>query len=95
MPCGLSIVVAVHRPHASLVATKIDSQWVVVIAGRNFDSQVYDIKRLIVELAPATSRRIAVLDDHPDSAQLVVSYLETAGFDTVAFTSLERIAASP
>ena len=95
LPCRVTIGAAVHKPRVgALVATKIDSQWVVMVANHSLDSQAYDIKRLIVEPSPATSRRIAVLDDHPDSAQLVVSYLETAGFDPVAFTSLERIAAS-
>jgi len=37
---------------------------------------------------------VAVLDDHLDSAQSIAAYLKTAGFDSHAFASLDRIASA-
>ncbi|MGQ3054211.1 MAG: helix-turn-helix domain-containing protein [Roseateles sp.] len=94
-PCRVARGPAVHKPRlGALVLTKVDADWLVLPAEPNLATQAYDIKRLLVEPSSATSRRIAVLDDHPESAQLIVSYLKTAGFDPVAFTNLDRIAAS-
>ncbi len=89
---------AVHKPRiGALVLTKVDADWMVQPAEHNLATQAYDIKRLLVEPASATSagsRRIAVLDDHPESAQLIVLFLKTAGFEPIAFTNLDRITAA-
>jgi CheY-like chemotaxis protein len=95
VPCRIVRGPAVHRPRkGALVAAMVDSVWQVLPAGHDLATQVYDIQRLIMEPSSAVSRRVAVLDDHPDSAQAIVDYLEAGGFDPVKFTSLDRITAA-
>ncbi|MBI2770582.1 MAG: hypothetical protein HYX47_13230 [Burkholderiales bacterium] len=97
-PCRVVPGPAVHKPRiGALVLTKVDASWIVQPAEHNLATQAYDFKRLVVEPASATSasrRRIAVLDDHPESAQLIVSFLATVGFEPTAFTDLDRITAA-
>jgi CheY-like chemotaxis protein len=86
---------AVHGPRkGALVAAMIDSVWQVLPAEHDLATQAYDIQRLVIEPPSAIGRRIAVLDDHADSAQAIVDYLEAGGFDAVKFTSLDRITAA-
>jgi ActR/RegA family two-component response regulator len=95
VPCRIVRGPAVHRPkNGALVAAMVDSVWQVLPAERNLATQAYDIRRLIIEPSSAVSRRIAVLDDHSDSAQTIAGYLEAAGFDPVKFTSLDQITAA-
>jgi CheY-like chemotaxis protein len=92
VPCRVARGPAIHKPRSgALVATLVDSDWHVLAAEGKLATQAYDIKRLVVQPSSARSRRIAVLDDHLDSVQLIVAYLKTADFEVEAFTSLDRI----
>ena len=94
-PCRIARGSAVHRPRpGALVAALVDSDWYVVPAEHNLATQAYDIVRLVVEPSSAVSRRIAVLDDHIDSAETIASYLRSAGYDPSLFTDLVSITAA-
>lgn len=95
VPCRLLHGSPLHKPRiGALVATRIDASWFVLPADHNLATQAYDIKRIVIEPSSAISRRIAVLDDHPESARLIASYLESTGFEAVPFTSLDSLAAA-
>lgn len=95
VPCRFARGPAIHRPRAgALVAALVDSDWYVVPAEHNLATQAYDIVRLIVEPSSAVSRRIAVLDDHIDTAKTVGSYLKSAGYEPALFADLGSITAA-
>lgn len=90
--CQIARGPAVHKPRpGALVATLIDGSWCAAAAEHNLTGQAYDIKFLIAEPTSATSRRVAVLDDHSDDAAKIASYLRAADFEAVEFTTLEQL----
>lgn len=92
--CRIQRGAPVHRPReGALVATTNEGQWFVTIVDAQLTTQAYDVERVVITPSPATRRGIAVLDDHQDSAASIVTYLRQQGFDAVAFTSLEQLAA--
>lgn len=92
-PCYIKAGAPVHAPRpGSLVAVQMDGRWSVVLAEGTLGTQAFDIERLVIRPPTATSRRIAVLDDHPDGAEAIADYLHSQGFQPVAFTSLDDIA---
>ncbi|WP_345541609.1 helix-turn-helix domain-containing protein [Variovorax defluvii] len=95
VPCRFARGPAVHKPRPNaLVATLIDSDWYVVPATSELATQAYDIVRMVIEPSSALSRRIAVLDDHADSAATIAGYLKSAGYDPTPFTDLRSITAA-
>jgi CheY-like chemotaxis protein len=90
VPCRVLRGQTVRKPRL----TPGDAGWMVLPASPDLATPAFDVLRLVAEPASAMNRRIAVLDDHDESAELIVSYLKTAGFDPVAFTRLEHIAAA-
>ncbi|VWX61030.1 conserved hypothetical protein [Burkholderiales bacterium 8X] len=95
VPCRALRGPAVRKPRpGALVMTPGDAGWLVLPASPDLATPAFDVLRLVAEPSSAMNRRIAVLDDHDESAELIVSYLKTAGFDPVAFTRLEQIAAA-
>lgn len=95
VPCRVLRGPAVHKPRlGALVTTLVDSIWRVLQVEPNLNTQAYDIERLVIEPTPAAKRRIAVVDDSPKSAETVVEYLKTEGFEPTLFSSLEDIAAA-
>ncbi|VTU39403.1 helix-turn-helix domain-containing protein [Variovorax sp. PBL-E5] len=93
--CRFARGAPVHKPRpGALVAAWVESDWHVVPAEDNLTRQAYDIVRLVIEPASAASRRIAVLDDHTDSAETIAGYLKSAGYDAAPFTDLASITAA-
>ncbi|WP_076998011.1 helix-turn-helix domain-containing protein [Variovorax sp. KK3] len=86
---------AVHKPRpGALVAALVDSSWQVSPAEHNLATQAYEVVRLVVEPSSAASRRIAILDDHIDTAQTIAGYLGSAGYEPTLFTDLAALAAA-
>ncbi|MEF0943871.1 helix-turn-helix domain-containing protein [Rhizobium sp. BR 362] len=68
----------------TLIAAEIDGSWRVVPADTRSMIPANAVTRLVIE--PTLSRRrVAILDDHADTAQTIVQYMETAGLEAVAF----------
>jgi CheY-like chemotaxis protein len=85
VPCQVLLGDAVGQvASGTLIATEIDGAWRVLPADARSLIPAYAVNRLVIE--PTTSkRRVAVLDDHADTAQTIVHYMVMAGFEAVAF----------
>ncbi|WFU04671.1 helix-turn-helix domain-containing protein (plasmid) [Rhizobium sp. CB3171] len=68
----------------TLIATEIDGSWRVVPADTRSIIPAHAVTRLVIEPTPSR-RRVAILDDHADTAHTIVQYMETAGLEAVAF----------
>ncbi|MBO9102001.1 MULTISPECIES: helix-turn-helix domain-containing protein [Rhizobium] len=85
VPCRIRLGNAVGQvPPGTLIATEIDGAWRVMPSDAKSTIPAHAVTRLLIE--PTNSRRrVAVLDDHVDTAETIVRYMETSGLDAVAF----------
>ncbi|MGZ2402937.1 hypothetical protein GR247_38500 [Rhizobium leguminosarum] len=85
VPCRIRLGNVVGQvPPGTLIATEIDGAWRVMPADPRSVIPARTVTRLLIE--PTISRRrVAVLEDHADTAQTIVHYMEIAGFEAAAF----------
>jgi CheY-like chemotaxis protein len=70
---------------SGISAWQQDGEWIVSPSGTAVPAQCFEVKRLLIAPTLAMSVRVAVLDDQPEMAEAVCSYLEAAGFQGNAF----------
>jgi CheY-like chemotaxis protein len=85
VPCRIRLGNVVGQvPSGTLIATEIDGAWRVMPADARSTISAHAVTRLLIE--PTVSRRrVAILDDHADTADTIVRYMEATGLDAVAF----------
>ena len=88
VPCRV-ILGSLSTAKAGLVAVSIDSRWHVVTAPV-IVHPAYDVRRILIDHR-GSPRRVAVLDDHADSAQSIAEFLQSTGLDCESFNSLDAI----
>ncbi|MGM4986280.1 MULTISPECIES: helix-turn-helix domain-containing protein [Rhizobium] len=77
-------------PPGTLIAAEIDGAWRAMPAEARSIIPAHAVTRLLIEPI-ASRRRVAILDDHADTAQTIVKYMETAGLDAVAFSDPQTL----
>ncbi|MDL2405191.1 helix-turn-helix domain-containing protein [Rhizobium calliandrae] len=91
VPCRIRLgnVIGQVSP-GTLIAAEIDGAWRVMAADARSIIPAHAVTRLVIE--PTVSRRrVAILDDHADTAQTIVHYMEMAGFDAVSFNDPQAL----
>jgi CheY-like chemotaxis protein len=92
VPCRVWVGSEVNQAKpGSLVAIRHSSEWIVVVSGEVTSPPVYVIRKLVIQEAGATRKKVAVLDDEQVHTDSLVDFLNTAGFDAVAFYSQEQL----
>jgi CheY-like chemotaxis protein len=91
VPCQIRLGNVVGQvPPGTLIAAEIDGGWRVMPAEARSIIPAQTVTRLLIE--PTVSRRrVAILDDHADTAETIVHYMETAGLDAVAFNDPQAL----
>ena len=91
VPCRIRLGNVVGQvPPGTLIAAEIDGAWRVMPADARSIIPAHAVTRLLIE-PTATRRRVAILDDHADTAQTIVHYMEMAGLDAVAFNDPQAL----
>jgi len=91
VPCRIRLGNAVGQvPPGTLIAAEIDGSWRVMPADARSIIPAHVVARLLIE-PTASRRRVAILDDHADTAQTIVHYMETSGLDAVAFNDPQAL----
>lgn len=91
VPCRIRLGNAVGQvPPGTLIAAEIDGSWRVMPADVRSIIPAHAVARLLIE-PTASRRRVAILDDHADTAQTIVHYMETSGLDAVAFNDPQAL----
>lgn len=85
VPCRIRLGnVAGQVAPGTLIATEIDGAWRVMPADARSVIQAHIVSRLLIE--PIMSRRrVAILEDHADTAQAIAQYMEMMGLEAVTF----------
>ncbi|NTF65776.1 helix-turn-helix domain-containing protein [Rhizobium rhizogenes] len=74
----------------TLIATEVEGAWRVMPADGKPMIHTLSVTRMVVE--PVTpSRRVAVLDDHDDTAQSIARHIQIAGFEAVTYSRLTNL----
>ncbi|MGO7172171.1 helix-turn-helix domain-containing protein [Rhizobium leguminosarum] len=91
VPCRIRLGDVVGQvPPGTLVASEIDGAWRVMPVDAKAVISAHTVSRLMIE--PTISRRrVAVLEDHADTAETIVHYMEMAGLDAVAFNDPQAL----
>ena len=91
VPCRIRLGDIVGQvPPGTLVAAEIDGAWRVMPTDARSIIPAHAVTRLLIE--PTVSRRrVAILDDHADTAETIVHYMEMAGLDAVAFNDPQAV----
>ncbi|NTF98466.1 helix-turn-helix domain-containing protein [Rhizobium rhizogenes] len=91
VPCRIRLGSVVGQvPPGTLIASEIDGAWRVMPADAKAVIPAHTVSRLMIE--PTISRRrVAVLEDHVDTAETIVHYMEMAGLDAVAFNDPQAL----
>lgn len=91
VPCRIRLgnIVGQVSP-GTLIAAEIDGSWRVMPADARSIIPAHIVTRLLIE-PTASRRRVAILDDHIDTAKTIVQYMETAGFEAVAFSDPQAL----
>ncbi|WP_169055414.1 helix-turn-helix domain-containing protein [Rhizobium sp. P44RR-XXIV] len=85
VPCRIRLGNVVGQvPPGTLIAAEIDGSWRVMPAEARSAIPAHAVARLLIE-PTASRRRVAILDDHADTAQTIVHYMEASGLDAAAF----------
>ena len=83
---------AMARMVSPLVAVQpTKDQWLVVPTPDAPEAESFEVERVLIQLANAKKRRVAVLDDNEDIAMSVVEYMNGTGIDAQAFFSLDEL----
>ncbi|MGG6899054.1 helix-turn-helix domain-containing protein [Rhizobium sp. BR 315] len=91
VPCRIRLGNPVGQvPAGTLIAAEIDGSWRVMPADARSVIPAHAVARLLIE-PTASRRRVAILDDHADTARTIVQYMETAGLDAVAFNDPQAL----
>ncbi|MGV1795318.1 helix-turn-helix domain-containing protein [Rhizobium sp. A37_96] len=91
LPCRIHLGTVVGQvPPGTLIAAEIDGSWRVMPAEARSTIPAHTVTRLVMEPA-ASQRRVAILDDHSDTAQTIVNYMETAGLEAIAFNDPQAL----
>ncbi|MDQ0455485.1 helix-turn-helix domain-containing protein [Rhizobium paknamense] len=75
----------------TLIAKKIDEKWQVMTADAKPGAPVHLVSRVWIENT-SRKRRIAILEDHADTAETILQYVETAGFEAEIFNDVHALA---
>ncbi|UWU23041.1 helix-turn-helix domain-containing protein [Rhizobium sp. CB3060] len=91
VPCRIRLgnVVGQVSP-GTLIAAEIDGSWRVMPADARSIIPAHAVTRLLIE-PTASRRRVAILDDHADTAQTIVHYMEMAGLEAIAFNDPQAL----
>ncbi|MFS8056604.1 helix-turn-helix domain-containing protein [Rhizobium sp. BR 317] len=91
VPCRIQLGNVVGQvPPGTLIAAEIDGSWRVMPADARSTIPAHAVTRLLIE--PTVSRRrVAILDDHADTAQTIVHYMEMAGLEAIAFNDPQAL----
>ncbi len=91
VPCRIRLGGLVGQvPAGTLIAAEIDGSWRVMPADARSIIPAHAVTRLLIE-PTASRRRVAILDDHTDTAQTIVQFMEAAGLDAVAFNDPQAL----
>ncbi|MCY1740993.1 helix-turn-helix domain-containing protein [Ensifer sp. SL37] len=86
IPCRLKLGEAITQvPAGTLIAAQIEGgAWRVTTADNKLVFGAHAVTRLLVETTNPR-RRVAILDDHADTAEMLKQHLEAAGFEAFVF----------
>lgn len=92
VPCRVWLGKVVDPPYPpQLAAIGTPGRWLVMPSTEVRGVPALQVQRLVVEQAPVRARRVAVVTERADMADLVARQLEGAGFEPQLFASVQAL----